>query len=351
MNKFNGVTATVFNGIGLVSKPVIARLGRAGTQMVLGYRGSRYDEEKMRVCGGLGQIYFAHYHLKDEQSLYDAMQHSDVVINCIGKENETRNFSFDEVHVEGPRRMARIAREVGVKRFIHLSALNCSPNPTPVVLKNGSQFLKSKYYGELAVREEFPDATIFRPADILGEHDRFLNHFTSLLRCRFTYKLAIWDYYDGVEKQPVLVNDLAKAIEIAALTDRAKGKTYQAVGPYRYNFYELIEYMRACGGQGQKYDDCRITNLRWDIPMRLYLAIVPHLQKYPWLTWERCERDSISDYVDPKMPTLLDLGVEPTPLEIHIQTLAHWRPRDQRVEIPYESAIKIDLPKKLNVAV
>lgn len=351
MNKFNGITATIFNGYSLVSKPVIARLGRTGTQMVIGYRGSRYEEEKTRICGGLGQIYYTHYHLKDEASLHEAVKHSDVVINCIGKENETRNFSFDEVHVEGARRLARIAREAGVKKFIHLSALNCSPNPTPVVLKNGSQFLRSKYYGELAVREEFPDATIFRPADILGEHDRFLNHFTSLLRSRGTHKMAIWDYYDGVEKQPVFVNDLAKAIEIATLTDRAKGKTYQAVGPYRYNFYDLIEYMRSCGGQSQKYDECRITNLRWDFAMRLSIEVLSRIQKNPMLTWERVERDSTSDYVDPKLPTLVDLGIELTPLEVHIQTLAHWRPRDQRVEIPYESAIAIDLPKKLNVAV
>ena len=41
------------------------------------------------------------------------------------------------------------------------------------MLKGGSRFLKSKWHGEMAVREEFPDAVVFRPADMFGQEDRF----------------------------------------------------------------------------------------------------------------------------------------------------------------------------------
>lgn len=349
-SSFTGLTATVFNGSSFVAGSLIARLGKSGTQVVIGYRGSRYQEEKLRIAGDLGQIYFAPYHLKDEDSLYKAMEHSNVVINCIGKESETRNFSFNDVHVEGPRRMARLARQLGVKKFIHLSSINACPNPTPVCLKNGSEFLRSKYYGEIAVREEFPDAIIFRPADILGDGDNFLNHFTSMQRCRYSAKLAIWDYYDGVEKQPVLVKDLVSGIEKAIIDDSANGKIIQAVGPYRYNFYDLIEFMRACAGKGQKFDECRISNLRYDLIIRIAIAWCERVSKYPFLTWERVERDSHSDVIDPKLLTLESLGVELTPLETVITVNSYYRPREHRVEIPYESALQIDLPRRLNLA-
>ena len=57
-----------------------------------------------------------------------------------------RNFKFNEVHVEGPRRLARIAKECGVERFIHFSALNAENPPERRVFfpKTGSRFLISK---------------------------------------------------------------------------------------------------------------------------------------------------------------------------------------------------------------
>jgi nucleoside-diphosphate-sugar epimerase len=57
------------------------------------------------------------------------MAHSNVVINCIGREWPTRNFSLEEVNIHGPARLARIARESGVKRFVHISAINAREQP------------------------------------------------------------------------------------------------------------------------------------------------------------------------------------------------------------------------------
>lgn len=102
------------------------------------------------------------------------MRYSNVVINLVGRDWETKNFNFDDVHVRGARAIARAAKKAGVERLIHFSALNADENPEPTVLTKGSQFLASKYRGEKAVLEEFPEATIFRPADMYGQEDRFL---------------------------------------------------------------------------------------------------------------------------------------------------------------------------------
>lgn len=129
---------------------------------------------RLKVCGDLGQVFFQPYDLRDEESIKKALKYSNVVINLVGRDWETRNFSFDAVHVDGARRLAKLAKQAGVERFIHISALNCAERPNPILLKNGSKFLASKWKGEKAVLEEFPEATIFRPSDVYGQEDRFL---------------------------------------------------------------------------------------------------------------------------------------------------------------------------------
>lgn len=48
-----------------------------------------------------------------------------------------RNFSFDDIHATGARVIAKAAKEAGVKRLIHVSALNASE-------ESPSKFLQSK---------------------------------------------------------------------------------------------------------------------------------------------------------------------------------------------------------------
>ncbi len=55
-----------------------------------------------------------------------------------------RNYKFNDVHVDGARRIARIAREMEVEKLIHFSHINASPNPPGMYSKGGSKFLISK---------------------------------------------------------------------------------------------------------------------------------------------------------------------------------------------------------------
>ena len=57
----------------------------------------------------------------------------------------------------------------GVKRLVHMSHLNARAKPEQAWLPGGSRWLATKYQGELAVRAEFPEATIFRPSDVYGQ--------------------------------------------------------------------------------------------------------------------------------------------------------------------------------------
>lgn len=98
-------------------------------QLILPYRGDHYDVLRLKMVGDLGQVLFVPYNLRDEESIRKSIQYSDVVINLVGRDWETRNFSFDDVHVTGARTIARLAKEAGVEKFIHVSALNATSSP------------------------------------------------------------------------------------------------------------------------------------------------------------------------------------------------------------------------------
>lgn len=61
----------------------------------------------LKVVGDLGQVLFTEFDLKDEASVEKAVKYSNVVFNLIGRDYETKNFKFNDVHVKGARTIAR----------------------------------------------------------------------------------------------------------------------------------------------------------------------------------------------------------------------------------------------------
>ena len=138
---------------------------------------------RLKLVGDLGQVLFCPFELQDEDSIRRAVAHSNIVINCIGRGFDTMNFTLEDVNITGPARIARICKEMGVQRLVNFSSINASPKPEVVFpFSDGSRFLKTKYEGELAILSEFPEATIFRCADVYGQDDNFLNFWFSRFR-------------------------------------------------------------------------------------------------------------------------------------------------------------------------
>lgn len=183
------------------------------------------------------------------------------------------------MHVEGARRIAKIAKQNNVTRFIHISSLNVNPAPVGHMVRKGSKFLRSKYYGELAVREEFPEAIIFRPSRMFGYHDFFFHYYMNRKNYLFR-KMPLWNKGFGIYKQPVFNSDVAAGVINAIYENECVGKTIDAVGPRKYEQHELIKFLMRSIARGEK-QLFEISELRTSIFFLLRTWFAEETFKFP----------------------------------------------------------------------
>ena len=147
---------TVFGGSGFLGRYLVRQLASKGYFIRVITRNPN-EALFLRVYGKVGQIQLLRGDIKEEQRLEDYIRESDCVINCVATFFETRSQSFNNLHVNAARNLAREAKRQGVNQFIHISSLGASS-------KSSSLLLKSKGAGEEAVLDCFPDANIIRPS-------------------------------------------------------------------------------------------------------------------------------------------------------------------------------------------
>ncbi|HET6221974.1 MAG TPA: complex I NDUFA9 subunit family protein, partial [Dongiaceae bacterium] len=152
--------------------------------------------------------------------------------------------------------------------------------------------------------------------------DDFFNRFAGLAR----YLPALPLIGGGKTRfQPVYVGDVADALarlaeDPAAAGKNPAGKPYELGGPSIYSFRELLEYLLREIGR---------RRLLLPLPFALAQLQAAFLE---WLPTPPLTRDQVrllerDNVVSPNAPTLADLGIQPTALELIVPSyVARYRP-------------------------
>jgi NADH dehydrogenase len=257
--------------------------------------------------GVVGQVEPVQANIRDDVSVRNAVEGADAVVNLVGILYETGRQTFEAVQADGAGRVARAARDAGIDRFVHVSAIGADA-------ESAASYARSKAAGEAAVREALPRATIVRPSIVFGPEDDFFNRFAAMARLSPALPLI----GGGTTRfQPVYVGDVADAI-LAALDDPATaGAIYELGGPRIYSFRELMALV---------LQETERRRLLLPVPVfaaRIQAAFLQLLPK-PLLTVDQVNQLQIDNVPADDLPGLADLGIaNPTSAEVILPSYLH----------------------------
>ncbi|PKO25999.1 MAG: complex I NDUFA9 subunit family protein [Betaproteobacteria bacterium HGW-Betaproteobacteria-8] len=229
----------VLGGSGFVGSAIVHKLSAAGYAVkVLSRR-----REGAKHLTLLPNVQVAECDVFNNAELSMHMQSCDAVINLVGILHEGKNVTFDAMHHNLPKRIAVLCERLGIKRLLHMSALQTSAEAP-------SAYLRSKAAGETAVMAHSKkiNVTIFQPSVIFGRGDNFLNMLATVVKLMPVIALAKPD----ARFQPIWVEDVAEAFVSSLDNVATYGKTYELGGPRVYTLRELVEFVIFVLGKKRK---------------------------------------------------------------------------------------------------
>ncbi len=318
---------TVFGGSGFLGRHIVQRLAADGAIVRVAVR----DVEAaayLKPLGDPGQIVPVYTDITDPALIAAVVKGADAAINLVGILFEKRRRTFQRLHVEGAANVAAAAREAGVERLIHLSAIGADPTSRSV-------YARTKAEGENAVKQAFPGATILRPSVVFGPEDDFFNRFAALARlmpvlpvfgCPMPPKIDLargLDLYGdgGTKFQPVYVGDVAQAVVNALADTGTRNKLFELGGPNVYSFKDMMELVLE-----------HTARRRVLLPIPFWLAdfYAMFLERLPVppLTRDQVTLLQWDNVVWERALDLADLGIEATSVKTVLPTYLHrYRPQ------------------------
>lgn len=242
-------TLCVLGGSGFVGRHVCAALAARGYRVRVPTR----SPERAKFLTTLPTVEPLAADVHDAASLKALFHGCDAVINLVGVLHGGRGkASFAAAHVELARKVVDACRETGVRRVLHMSALNAATD-------GPSDYLRSKGEAEAIMRASGLEVTIFRPSVVFGRDDNFLNLFAALLK---SFPAMIVPAARA-RFQPVYVEDVANAFAESLRAQHSIGKSYDLCGPRVYTLQALAEFVAHTTGRRRMIfgADSTLTNI------------------------------------------------------------------------------------------
>ena len=293
----------IIGGTGFVGAYLIDALLGAGHSVATlvrpGSENKLHQAEKVRAVAGV---------LGDPAAIRELLKDSDAVIYNVGilRESKSQGITFEAMQYEGAATTVDIARELGVKRLLLMSANGVKDNGTP--------YQYTKYRAEQYALQSGLDVTVLRPSVIFGDPRGTMEFATQLRNDMVRQPVPAVDFGDVI-MAPVAVEDVASAFVAVLEKPDSFGKTYPLAGPEVLTWKQMIARVGQAVGRDKWF-------VRMPIPLMKFSAML-----FDWLPFFPVTRDQLTMLEEGNVadPAILESLTGIAPQSFSVENLAYLK--------------------------
>ena len=295
-------TVSVFGGTGFLGRRLVQRLASEGTTVRVAGRHADRARSALHAAG-LDRVSVFGADVRDQATVAGALAGANAVVDAVSAYVETGGVTFEAVHEQGAKTLAREAAAAGVARFVLVSGIGADP-------ESSSPYIRARGRGERAVQQVIPGATIVRPSAMFGPGDALFGTLDHLARL-----LPVLPLIGGgrTRLQPVYVEDVAEAIARILAEPETAGRTYELAGPTVYTLREL--FVIALRIIGKRRLLVSVPFAAAEVQARLF-ELLPN----PPLTSGQVDLLKADNVASGTLPGLRELNILPKGIEVIVPT-------------------------------
>ena len=213
----------IIGATGFIGKSIYVTLRKEAYEVIAGIRSpQKFDGDAIKID---------FLTLQKDKKLVQKLKGFDVIINTVGIIAPKDGQSFEQMHTIAPMALFDAAREAGVKKIIHISALGSQEGTTA--------YHTSKDKADKHLRNLGLNYCILHPSIVYGEDGKSTALFQALASLPFIPLIG-----DGSQKlQPITIDDLSATV-LKAIHSNEKKVELSVVGKEPITYKELLQGFR-----------------------------------------------------------------------------------------------------------